>query len=264
MEVDIVNKLVVKHLTKKFELTNKEKSLFSNKDKYKVAVNDISFEIYEGDVFGLLGPNGAGKTTTMRMLATLIKPTSGEIFYNGCDIAKNPDKIRSEFAFLTSELKLDPESTPNDMFDFFSALYHIDAEIANERKNRLFTHFGVHEFANKKIAKLSQGMKQKTSLVISVLHDPKFIIFDEPTNGLDVLTAKDVRDFILSMKNDGKCIIVSTHIFDLIVKTCNKVALIIDGKIIANDKLDIVMNGRSLEDAFYDIYSEIAKQEGKR
>ena len=259
-----MNTLTVKNVTKNFELTKKEKTLSNNKQKFKTAVDNISFEIYEGDVFGLLGPNGAGKTTTMRMLATLIQPTNGQILYNGCDISKNPDKIRSEFAFLTSELKLDPESTPNDMFDFFSALYHIDAEIAKERKNKLFAHFGIHEFANKKIAKLSQGMKQKTSLVISVLHDPKFIIFDEPTNGLDVLTAKDVRDFILSTKNDGKCIIVSTHIFDLIEKTCNKVALIIDGKIIANDKLDIVMNGRSLEDAFYDIYSEIAKKEGRK
>ena len=256
-----MNTLTVKNVTKNFELTQKEKTLSNNKQKFKTAVDNISFEIYEGDVFGLLGPNGAGKTTTMRMLATLIQPTHGQILYNGCDIAKNPDKIRSEFAFLTSELKLDPASTPNDMFDFFSALYHIDTETANERKNKLFTRFGIHEFANKKIAKLSQGMKQKTSLAISVLHDPKFIIFDEPTNGLDVLTAKDVRDFILSMKNDGKCIIVSTHIFDLIEKTCNKVALIINGKIIANDNLETVMNGRSLEDAFYDIYSEIAKKE---
>ena len=256
-----MNTLTVRNISKQFELTKKEREMSSSGQKYKIAVDNISFEIYEGDVFGLLGPNGAGKTTTMRMLATLIKPTSGEIFYNGCDIAKNPDTIRSEFAFLTSELKLDPESTPNEMFDFFSALYHIDTEIANDRKNKLFARFGIHEFANKKIAKLSQGMKQKTSLAISVLHDPKFIIFDEPTNGLDVLTAKDVRDFILSMKNDGKCIIVSTHIFDLIEKTCNKVALIINGKIIANDKLETVMNGRSLEDAFYDIYSEIAKKE---
>ena len=256
-----MNTLTVKNVTKNFELTKKEKILSNNKQNFKTAVDNISFEIYEGDVFGLLGPNGAGKTTTMRMLATLIQPTSGQIFYNGCDIAKNPDNIRSEFAFLTSELKLDPESTPNEMFDFFSALYHIDTKTANDRKNQLFSRFGIHEFANKKIAKLSQGMKQKTSLAISVLHDPKFIIFDEPTNGLDVLTAKDVRDFILSMKNDGKCIIVSTHIFDLIEKTCNKVALIIDGKIIANDTLEAVMNGRSLEDAFYDIYSEIAKRE---
>lgn len=263
MEVDIVNKLVVKHLTKKFELTNKEKSLFSNKDKYKVAVDDISFEIYEGDVFGLLGPNGAGKTTTMRMLATLIKPTSGEIFYNDQSINDNSNAIRSEFAFLTSELKLDPQSTPNEMFDFFAELYHLDTDIANNRKKILFERFGINEFANKKIAKLSQGMKQKTSLAISVLHDPKFIIFDEPTNGLDVLTAKDVRDFILDMKNNGKCIIVSTHIFDLIEKTCNKVALIIDGKIIANDYLDAIMNGQSLEDAFYTIYSNLKKEEAK-
>ena len=98
-------------------------------------------------------------------------------------------------------------------------------------------------------------MKQKTSLAISVLHDPKFIIFDEPTNGLDVITAKDVREFILEMRDNGKCIIVSTHIFDLIEKTCNKVALIVGGKIIANDTLNQIKGGRSLEDAFYDIYT---------
>ena len=241
-----MNKLVVKNL----------KKIFGSGNFAKVAVNNISFEIGEGDVFGLLGPNGAGKTTTMRMLSTLIKPTEGEIFYNGKSIDENPNGIRAEFAFLTAELQLDKDATANEMFDFFSRLYRLSADVARERKEKLFGKFGIHEFADKQIGKLSQGMKQKVSLAISVLHDPKFIIFDEPTNGLDVLAAKEVRDFILSMKQEGKCIIVSTHIFDLIEKTCNKVALIIDGQMLANDTLENVMDGRSLEDAFYDIYTE--------
>ena len=248
--------LSVNNLTKIFELTKKEREQITDKQNKIIAVNNISFEIHEGDVFGLLGPNGAGKTTTMRMLATLIKPTSGDVLYNEKSIKKHKDKVRSEFAFLTSALKLDPQSTPNDMFDFFANLYHIDKNIVCERKKHLFDRFGINQFAHKKIAKLSQGMKQKTSLAISVIHDPNFIILDEPTNGLDVLTAKDVRDFIMDMKSQGKCIIISTHIFDLIEKTCNKVALIVDGKIIANGTLDTIMKGRSLEDAFYDIYTE--------
>lgn len=255
-----MNILRVQNLTKHFELSQQEQKKLDTDMKYKVAVDNISFEIQEGDVFGLLGPNGAGKTTTMKMLATLLKPTSGEIWYNDKSIYKDPNSIRSEFAFLTSELNLDRKSTPNEMFDFFAEMYNIPAAIAADRKTYLFERFGINEFANKKISKLSQGMKQKTSLAISVLHDPKFIIFDEPTNGLDVLSAKDVRTFILEMKKEGKCIIVSTHIFDLIEKTCNKVALIVDGKIIKNDTLERVMNNKSLEDAFYEIYTQQIKE----
>lgn len=256
--------LKVKNLTKTFEISEQEKKQLGTKDKKKIAVNDVSFEIHSGDVFGLVGPNGAGKTTTMRMLATLIKPDSGDVLYDNNNILKNPDSIRSQFAFLTSEIKLDPKSTPNDMFDFFSELYHIPKDVARERKKKLFEQFGVNEFADKKIAKLSQGMKQKTALAVSVLHDPKFIIFDEPTNGLDVLAAKDVRDFIMNMKNEGKCIIVSTHIFDLIERTCNKVALIVDGKIIKNDTLENIMGNKRLEEAFYDIYTEYLRKDGAK
>lgn len=256
-----MNKLVVKNLTKKFE--SKKGGLFSRKE-YKVAVDNISFEIYEGDIFGLVGPNGAGKTTTMRMLATLLKPNEGQIFYNDKSISDDPEGIRAEFAFLTAELHLDKDSTPNEMFDYFAELYHIPAEEAKARKEKLFAKFGIDEFADKKISKLSQGMKQKASLAISVLHDPKFIIFDEPTNGLDVLAAKEVKDFIVDMQKEGKCIIISTHIFDLIEKTCNKVGLIINGKMLANDTLENVMKGRSLEEAFYDIYTEhLKKSEGQ-
>lgn len=249
-----MNTLRACNLTKKFELSSKEQQKY--KTKYKVAASDVSFEIHSGDVFGLIGANGAGKTTTMKMLATLIKPTSGNVFYNDKSIFDDPDNIRKEFAFLTSELKLDARSTPSEMFDFFAKLYHLDKDFAAKRKEFLFKRFGIEEFENKKIEKLSQGMKQKIALAISIIHDPSFIIFDEPTNGLDVIVAKDVRDFILSMRDEGKCIILSTHIFDLIEKTCNKVALMVDGKIIKNDTIEHVMNGKSLEDAFYDIYTE--------
>ena len=244
-----MNKLVAKNLTK----------VFGSGSTAKIAVDNISFEIHEGDVFGLLGPNGAGKTTTMKMLATLIKPTEGEIFYNDKSITDDPCNIRSEFAFLTAENRLYGDSSPSEMFDYFAKLYHLPAEVAQDRKKLLFERFGINEFENKKIQKLSQGMKQKTHLAISVLHDPKFIIFDEPTNGLDVLAAREVREFILEMKAQGKCVIVSTHIFDLIEKTCNKVGLIINGEMLANDTLENVMAGRSLEDAFYDIYTEHLK-----
>ena len=254
--------LRVENLIKKFELSSKEQQ--KTKEKYKIAVDNVSFEISSGDVFGLIGANGAGKTTTMKMLATLIKPTSGNIFYNGKSIFDNPDNIRKEFAFLTSELKLDVRSTPNEMFYFFAEIHHLDKEYAKTRKKLLFERFGIDEFANKKIDKLSQGMKQKTALAISIIHDPQFIIFDEPTNGLDVIIAKDVRDFIISMRDEGKCIILSTHIFDLIEKTCNKVALMVDGKIIKNDNIENIMNGRSLEDAFYDIYTnQLAKEDAQ-
>jgi sodium transport system ATP-binding protein len=256
-----VNTLRAENLVKKFDLTDEQRRKERSDIKSKIAVDNVSFEITEGDVFGLIGANGAGKTTTMKMLSTLIKPTSGNIYYNDVSIFDDPDNIRKQFAFLTTDLKLDARSTPSEMFDFFAELYGLDKEFAKQRKQILFNTFGIDEFQNKKIVKLSQGMKQKTSLAISIIHDPAFIIFDEPTNGLDVLAAKEVRDFILSMRDEGKCIIISTHIFDLIEKTCNKVALIVDGKIIKNDTLERVMKNKSLEDAFYEIYTQQIKED---
>lgn len=246
--------LKVENLVKTFPLSEKQRKALDTQDKKKIAVNDISFTANSGEVFGLLGPNGAGKTTTMRMLATLIKPDSGDALYNNVSIVKSPEEVRSKIAFLTTDLKLDPKSTANIMFDFFSEMYHLPKEQALKRKEELFESFNIGKFADTKISKLSQGMRQKVSLVISVIHDPQFIIFDEPTNGLDIISARDVRDFILKMKADGKCVIISTHLFDLVEKVCDRAAMIIEGKIAVNEKLDVLMNGRSLEDAFYDYY----------
>ena len=248
--------LQVQGLRKTFKLSSKQQKLEKTKEKVRVAVDDLSFSAYEGEIFGLLGPNGAGKTTTLRMLATLIRPDSGDALLNGISVVKEPDKVRASIGFLTSELKLEEFFTPNYLFDFFSDLHKVPADVRNARKKTLFEKFGIDRFAEVKVANLSTGMKQKVSLVISIVHDPDIIIFDEPTNGLDVLTAKVVTDFLQELKNDGKTIIVSTHIFNLIEKLCDRVGIIIQGKMILCDSLDAVCAGKSLEDRFFDIYRE--------
>ncbi len=248
--------LQVNGLSKTFKLSSKQQKLEKTKQKVKVAVNNLSFSAYKGEIFGLLGPNGAGKTTTLRLLATLIKPDSGDAIIDGASIVKNAEQVRQKIGFLTSELKLEEFFTPNYLFDFFSALHKVDDATRDKRKKEMFEKFGIDEFAEVKVANLSTGMKQKASLVISIVHDPDIIIFDEPTNGLDVLTAKVVTDFLEELKAHGKTIIVSTHIFSLIEKLCDRVGVIIDGKMIVCDTLEAVKNGKDLEDRFFDIYRE--------
>lgn len=249
----------VNHLSKTFSLSAKQQKLEKMKEKKRVAVNDLSFTAYEGEIFGLLGPNGAGKTTTLRMLATLIKPGQGDAIIDGSSIVEQPEEVRRKIGFLTSELKLEDFFTPNYLFDFFSELHQIPKETVRERKEQLFSTFGIDRFAEVKVANLSTGMKQKVSLAISMVHSPKVIIFDEPTNGLDVLTAKVVTDFLLELKSQGKTIIVSTHIFSLIEKICDRVGIIINGQMTECGTLPEITKGRSLEDSFFDIYQERMK-----
>lgn len=248
--------IVVNNLKKTFTLSAKQRKIEKLDTKVRTAVNDLSFSAYAGEIFGLLGPNGAGKTTTLRMLATLIKPDSGDAYIDGASITKNPEQVRSKIGFLTSELKLEEFFTPNYLYDFFSELHGIDTQRAKERKQKMFEMFGIDKFAEVKVADLSTGMKQKASLCISLVHDPDVIIFDEPTNGLDVITAKIVTDFLVSLKAEGKTIIVSTHIFSLIEKICDRVGIIINGKMCVCDSLDNVCGDKSLEDRFFEIYSE--------
>ena len=247
--------LRVEDLCKTFKLTSKQQKLEKTKEKYKKAVDHLSFSAYRGEIFGLLGPNGAGKTTTLRMLATLIRPDNGNAWIDGADILSQPDAVRGKIGFLTSELRLEEFFTPNYLFDFFSDLYKTETEVREQRKRQLFERFGIDRFAEVKVANLSTGMKQKVSLVISIVHDPSIIIFDEPTNGLDVLTAKVVTDFLLELRAQGKTLIVSTHIFSLIEKICDRVGVIIDGKMATSGTLPEVCGGKTLEDRFFDIYA---------
>ena len=253
--------LKVEKMKKIFKLSSKQQKLEKTKEKTKIAVNELSFEAYKGEVFGLLGPNGAGKTTTLRMLATLIKPDSGDAVIDDISLVNKPDEIRERIGFLTSELKLEEFFTPNYLFDFFSELHNVPNNIREERKKMLFDLFGISKFAEVKVADLSTGMKQKVSLAISIVHDPDIIIFDEPTNGLDVLTAKVVTDFILSLKEQGKTVIVSTHIFSLIEKVCDRVGIIINGQMIKCGSLEEVKAGMNLEDRFFEIYKETVKED---
>lgn len=246
----------VENLSKSFKLSSKQQKIEKTSEKVRHAVRSLSFEAYEGEIFGLLGPNGAGKTTTLRMLATLIKPDSGDAFIDGCSIVNEPDKVRSKIGFLTSELKLEEFFTPNYLFDFFSSLHGISQETAQKRKNELFSRFGIDRFAEVKVADMSTGMKQKTSLAISLVHNPDIIIFDEPTNGLDVITAKTVTDFLIYLRDQNKTIIVSTHIFSLIEKLCDRVGIIIDGKMVASGSLKEICGEKNLEDRFFDIFTE--------
>ena len=246
--------LVVKNLVKTFKLSKKQQQIEKTKLKIKVAVSDLSFTAKKGEIYGLLGPNGAGKTTTLRIISTLIKPDSGDALLDGVSVVENPDKVRQKIGFLTSELKLEDFFTPNYLYDYFSALHGIDKETSDERKRVMFEKFGIDRFAEVKVADLSTGMKQKVSLVISIVHNPDFIIFDEPTNGLDVITAKTVTDFLVDLKNQGKTIIISTHIFSLVEKLCDRVGVIINGKMIVSDTLSAICGDRKLEDVFFDIY----------
>jgi len=249
--------LKVDGLSKTFTLSRKQQKIERTTAKRKVAVDNLTFSAYRGEIFGLLGPNGAGKTTTLRMLSTLIRPDSGDAILDGCSVVNDPEGVRRKIGFLTSELKLEDFFTPNYLFDFFSRLHGVDEAVCAQRKAAMFKRFGIDQFAEVKVANLSTGMKQKLSLVISLVHNPEVIIFDEPTNGLDVLTARTVTDYLQELRAEGKTIILSTHIFSLVERLCDRVGIIIDGRLSACGTLEEVCNGLTIEDRFFELYKEV-------
>lgn len=250
-------KIVVNDLRKTFILSKKQMKINKTKDRKKVAVDGLSFQAYPGQIYGLLGPNGAGKTTTLRCISTLIKPDKGDITINGYSVMSQEKLVRENIGFLTSELKLEEFFTPSYMYDFFSNLHGLDKDVSHKRKEELFSKFGINEFREVKISDLSTGMKQKVKLVIALIHDPEIIIFDEPTNGLDILTAKIVTDFLFELKEKGKTIIVSTHIFSLVEKVCDRVGIIINGKLIYDDTMDAVyQEAENIESLFFKLTEE--------
>ena len=247
----------IQEISKTFHLSAKQRKTERSASKMKTAVDHVSFCVRKGEVFGLLGPNGAGKTTTLRILATLIRPDSGDALLEGSSVVAQPEEVRRKIGFLTSELKLEDFFTPDYLYDFFSELYGIPADRRDVRKAMLFERFGIQDFAQVRIRDLSTGMKQKVSLVISLVHDPQIIIFDEPTNGLDILTAKVVTDFLLDLKDEGKTIIISTHIFTLVEKICDRVGIMINGRMAACEDLWTLCGEKSLEERFFEIYEAV-------
>ncbi len=253
-----MNSIIVKDLKKTFTLSKKQMKINRTNDHLKVAIDGVSFETKAGEIFGLLGSNGAGKTTTLRCIATLIKPDEGEVTVEGINI-KDDLEIRKKIGFLTNELKLEEQFTPNYLFNYLAKFHNIDNETNEKRKQELFTRFGINEFSETKIGDLSTGMKQKISIAISLVHDPDIIIFDEPTNGLDVITAKVVTDYLQEMKEKGKTVVISTHIMSLVEKICDRVGIIIDGKVKVCDTLENIKKMSSkndLEDVFFQLYEK--------
>lgn len=255
-----MNTLEVVNLRKTFKLSKKQQKIEKSHSREKIACNGLNFTAYPGEIFGLLGPNGAGKTTCLRTISTLIKPDEGDVFVGGSSVKENPFDVLRKIGFLTSELKLEDHFTPNYLFTYFSKLHGIDDHSKIEAtKMKLFKRFGIDEFMEVKIGDLSTGMKQKVSIAISLVHDPEFIIFDEPTNGLDVLTARNVTDYLRELKDQGKTIIISTHILSVVEKLCDRVGIIINGKMKVCDTLENVLKDREdkdLENLFFDLVKE--------
>lgn len=249
--------LSVVNLKKTFKLSKKQQKIEKTKSKEKVAVNGLSFSVNKGEIFGLLGPNGAGKTTTLRMISTLLKADEGDVIVNGKSIVKDPFEVRKQIGFLTSELKLEDFFTPNYLFEFFSKLHGVEESVMIERKTALFKKFGIDEFQEVKVGDLSTGMKQKLSIAVSLVHNPDVIVFDEPTNGLDVVTAKSVTDYLKELKEQGKTIIISTHIFSLVEKICDRVGIIVDGKMVLEGNTKDLTKEKDLESVFFDLYVSV-------
>jgi sodium transport system ATP-binding protein len=221
----------VSNLCKEFPLSKKQQKELNTKQSIAKAVENISFTCKPGQIFSLLGPNGAGKTTTLRMLATIYAPTSGKIEIAGIDAIKYPKEVRKKIGFLTGSTGLYSRLTPLEIIDYFAKLYGVSNQQREERKKYLFDLLDMHDFLNKRIGKLSTGMKQKVSICRTMIHDPQVVIFDEPTSGLDVITAENIIKLIGDCKEQNKTVIFSSHIMSEVDLLCDDLAIIHQGRI---------------------------------
>jgi len=254
--------IVVKDIWKTFKLTKqqrKEKGNHSQDGKVD-AVAGISFTCQPGRIFSLIGPNGAGKTTTLRMVATLLKPSKGSITVGGFDTVKQPREVKKRLGFLTGTTKLYDRLTAEELVKYYADLQGMERSTFDKRKDELFTLLDMHDFAKWRIAKLSSGMRQKVSIARTIIHNPEVVVFDEPTVGLDVITAKNIIELIRNCKNEGKTVIFSTHIMGEVSLLSDDMALIHKGKLIYNGTykdFQSQMREESLEEEFIKLIQEV-------
>lgn len=223
------------------------------------AVNDVSFSADDGEIVCLLGVNGAGKTTTMRVLSTVFKATSGTAEIQGWDIKTHPQQVRNNLGFLTGDTGLYNRLRVHEFIRYFGRLYSMKDEAITRSMNEMAELLDMKDFMDKKIEFLSTGMKQKVSIVRSIIHDPPVMIFDEPTAGLDILTARNIVAFIRSCKARGKCVIFSTHIMREAERLADRIVMIHQGKLLANGSLEELRDatGQSdLDDIFVHFVNE--------
>ncbi len=231
------------------------------------AVRGISFTCRPGQVFGLLGRNGAGKTTTLRMLATILVPTSGTATVAGFDIVRKPGEVRRRIGYLSGETKLYDRLTGRELLYYFGALAGMAKGAMADRIRELTGPFGLADLLDVRVGRMSTGMKQRLSIARVVFHDPEVLIFDEPTAGLDVIGARNVLGLIQELKGKGRTVIFSTHIMTEAERICDEIAIIERGGLLAEGPLDVVRGrsaNRSLEDVFVDVVGAAAVPEAVR
>ena len=235
------------------EVENLCKTFHDRKKGEILAVRNVSFTCSPGRVFGLLGRNGAGKTTTLRMLATILAPTGGTARVEGFDINERPGEVRKRIGYLSGDTKLYDRLTGRELLEYFGELAGMPAAAISPRIAALKETFDLGEVLEKRVGKMSTGMKQRLSIARGVLHDPPVLIFDEPTSGLDPLGARDVLRIIQDLKAKGRTIIFSTHIMTEAERICDEIAIIEKGSILAHGTVEALRHtngGASLEDTF--------------
>lgn len=224
-----------------------------------VAVDDVSFEAHAGQIFGLLGPNGAGKTTTLRILSTVLRPTSGVAQINGLDVVTQAAQVRRQIGFISANTGVYDRMTAWEMVSYFGRLYGLTGDQLHERMELVFDMLQMNNIRDLLGAKMSTGMKQKVSIARALVHDPPVLIFDEATVGLDVLVARSLIRTVAELRDHGKCIIYSTHIMREAEKLCDSIAIVHRGRVLARGSLDELKdehNERDLEELFFQLISE--------
>jgi sodium transport system ATP-binding protein len=212
--------------------------IFRDRKKGAIRGTDaVSFRVAPGTIYGLLGANGAGKTTTLRLLATLLKPTSGTAVVAGHDVVLEPDKVRSKVGFLATTTALYARMTAREMIEYFGRLNGLGEAGLRERIGSLADELEMHDFLDRRCDKLSTGMKQKTSIARTLIHDPPVMIFDEPTLGLDVMAARAIVRFVRECRTRGKTVIYSTHVMSEAEKLCDVIGVIHGGALLAEGTL---------------------------
>ncbi|MCA9037257.1 MAG: ATP-binding cassette domain-containing protein [Planctomycetaceae bacterium] len=220
------------------------------------AVDNVSFEVKPGEIYGLLGPNGAGKTTCLRILSTVLRPTRGTVEIDGLNVIRDPEGVRTRIGFMSCNTGIYDRMTAWEMVEYYGRLYGIPEERLQLRLKEIFDILQMNDIRDRLGGKMSTGMKQKVSIARTIVHDPPVIIFDEPTSGLDVLVARAVLQAVASLRDQGKCIIFSTHIMREVEKLCDRISIIHRGRILAEGTLPELADEYSqpdVEELFFDL-----------
>jgi len=225
------------------------------------AVKGVSFRCYAGEVFGLLGPNGAGKTTTIRMLTTILRPTSGTARIAGHDVIADPEGVRRVIGVLPENTGIYGRLTAREAVRYAGQLYGMHPEVLEGRVEAIFEGLELGPHIDRLTDTFSKGMKQKVSIARALIHDPPVVFLDEPTSGLDVISARSVREFVQRFKRDGRCVIMSTHIMEEAERLCDRVAIVAGGRIQAEGRLDDLKarTGLGLEETFVQLVEDTVR-----